>query len=384
MCRQKVIMNQYKILDTIENDPPYGNICWYLVSFLSPNKLVDLGSLDLKGIKIHNGYRSLETLKEEIAAVKAACPNHDVFVAEMGKIYPWDDFHRTQDVIYENNKLTSMEKSRREDLDTLKLLQQQKISDIKRNQNNDTTRALAKRRRFLKRLHDKGQISKLEMDMVLEDKNKEERVVQDNQQRIKEIEALAEEVKDTDYLDENKPVGLRYGCFTIYSPKNIHNLAQLCFKVRYLDRDLNVVRQKALELKASYPNDNIYICEVGKWTAFSEKTNGGVDDPLTVLNYCMKRHIDHIKTQNEEFSKRKAEKLEEAKIVSDPLTMNQEDTSTDDVKEAPLSDTPLPGYGSAKDRADVDALAKWLSVPGLVNKYSTKDMALTSSIIDVN
>src|SRR5580700_1979901 len=113
---------RYKIITTIEDDVPVGDVNWCTVSFLTPHKLEKLKFLDIMGFKIHNGYSNIELALDDAKKIKEKNKNHDVYISQLGKIYAWDDATKTDSIEYDNDKLNDLEKTRKENIDKIKLI----------------------------------------------------------------------------------------------------------------------------------------------------------------------------------------------------------------------------------------------------------------------
>lgn len=165
MCHHK-LMDKLQIIKTISDDAPHSPINWLAMSFLTPQKMKDLETYDIKGFKIHNGYTAYEMVEEDVKKIRANHMDHDVFIAQMGKVCAWDDITKVNDVIYDNKKLTSIEKARKEDMETMKVLYNQKLIDSSEKPADDKKRATAIKQRFLDRLHASGKLTKNELDAI--------------------------------------------------------------------------------------------------------------------------------------------------------------------------------------------------------------------------
>jgi len=310
---------KYNIINEINDDAPFGNINWCTVSFLSPDKLESTKLLDVKGFKVHNGYNTLELAHGDVKKIKERKKDHDVYLSEIGKIYAWDDATKADEIEYDNQKLNELEKTRRENIDKIKLMGQQFKNEYKTlyaNVNSERRDKVMKR--MQQKLYDKGLITKREYDLIQEE-NKPVKEIKDEAAFREKMNTDIEEYFKTDYLDENDPVPLKYGCISLFSPKQIQGLSTLCFKIRGLFQTSEEAVKRTKKLGELYPNDRIYKFEIGKWCAFSEKDNADEMQMLKQLNYFMKCYLDNLVHEKEEFEKRK-ERLEakteqEKKIV---------------------------------------------------------------------
>lgn len=348
-------MENLRVIKSIPEDAPHGCINWFTISFLTPQKMEGFENYDIRGFKVHNGYTSQETVNEDVAKIRKTHNSHDVFVAQMGKMYAWDDLSKVSEVIYDNKKLTSMKKAQQEDLETLKVLYQQKAIDTKMKPVDDQKRASATRRRLLKRLHDKGKISKIELEALTKDEEPKSKSVS-----TEDLDTEAKAVT-TDYLPESEPVGLKYGCISIYSPKNIKGLKTLCFKIRGLYETFEELQARATQLRNLSPMDNLYLFEVGKWSPICENIQ---TDPALMekrLNYCMLKYNEWFEAQNKEFEEHKRKALETS-TTNVPVKTTKKPTTT---------------FGNREDDANVEQMIEWLTDPELENKY-TVDLSETT------
>lgn len=293
---------KYQIISTIEDDAPFGDINWCTISFLTPQKIEHLKWFDVRGFKVHTGQNTVELAQDDMKRIKESKKDHDVFLAQMGKIHAWDDTTKAEEIKYNNNKLNDMEKARRENLDKLKLLGENFKNEL---QSANHDRKIQQVRRMQQKLYEKGLISQKELELVREEQKKPREVKEEITQREK-VELELEETFKTDYLDENEPIPLKYGLISIYSPKQIAGLKILCFKIRGMFQTIVQLQQRMKDLASLYPHDRIYQFEVGKWCAYSEKE---IDDAKKIkyLNYAMKCYLENLKIEREEFEKRKQE-----------------------------------------------------------------------------
>ena len=307
---------KYKIITSIEDDAPYGDINWCSISFLTPQKIEKTKFLDIKGFKIHNGYNSGELANNDAKMIKEKNKNHDVYISQLGKIYGWDDATKTDTIEYGDDKLNELEKTRKESIVKIQMMSEQFKAEYKTKfANINKDRVDVQKKRMHKQLYAKGLISKKEYELMLEE-NKPVAEIKEIATNLEQMDKEINECYSTDYLDENDSVCLKYGCITIFSPKNIGGLKTLCFKIRGLFQTPSELTRRVKKLQDLYPNDRIYTFEVGKWCAFSEKD--GVDPlvQLKQLNYGMKIYLDNLQNENEEFEKRKASLMDKTEKES--------------------------------------------------------------------
>lgn len=373
---------------SIENDAPFGDIPYYNISFLTANKLEKLASwYPVRGFKVHNGYSNREQAETDAKNIKTVNDNHDIFVSEMGHVYGWDDATRSEGIDYQNDKLNELEKKRRENIDQSALMREQFKNELTINlTNNNPTESIQNRLR--NKLLERGQISKQEYELA----QKYNTTTSNVRSIATEIDKIKTEVMNLteDYLDENAPTGLKFGCLTIYSPSRVIGLSTYCFKIRGLFDSKSELDKRIRKLKAAYPNDRIYAFEVGKWCALPESED--LERPDAYLNYLMKAHLDQIVIDNEDFEKRKndgikknedAAKLQllenrqkkraearKQKKQAKLAKQNGTDVSTSalptESDESPIS---TDNIINEADRSDIQEIASFLDDPELRNRY---------------
>lgn len=292
---------EYKIITSLTNDAPYGNIKYASISFLSSQRLKQGEHLRVYGIKGYNGYVDISSAEEDIKERKLKNNNHDIFLAEIGKIYAWDDVSKSANIVYDDEKLNELDKKRRENIDKMKLMQEQlKNENVPQK---PQTRKEAIMNRIKTRLYEQGKLTAQDYNKIEEVETyiKPKQIVD----TIKHQEDLDECYK-TDYLDEEKPCGLKYICITIYTPQTIKGLDRFYFKVRGIFENEERMEKRIRYLEKHYPDDRIHKFNVGFWCGFSEEN---LDD-LTILkelNFGMKIFLDSMKKQDQEFNARKEE-----------------------------------------------------------------------------
>ena len=392
---------KFKIISNIEDDAPFGDVNWCTISFLTPQKMPEMKYLDVLGFKVHNGYNTAELASDDAKRIKEKNKNHDVYLSQLGKIYAWDDATKTDSFEYGDEKLNDLERERRQNIDKTKLMIQQFENEHKHknkniNANTDTEKIETQRKRMQKKLYDKGLITKQEYEMV-QNENVPCKEIKDIAANLEKINLEMEKCFETDYLDENDPSALKYGCLTIFSPKHIGGLKTLCFKIRGMFQTVPELNKRIKKLQRLYPDDRIYNFEIGKWCSFSE--NDKVE-PLVLqkqLNYAMKQYLDTLSTEQEEFEKRKESMKnkaeQEGKLVNaknrrekrkakraakksklaeaNPETQkisNPEQTSNP--KQTAPTDT-ITTFGDAEDDAAIQRIWNYLDEPELRNKFVT-------------
>lgn len=398
---------KFKIITSIEDDAPAGDINWCTISFLTPQKLEKIKYLDIRGFKVHNGYNTGELANDDAKKIKEKSQNHDVYISQLGKIYAWDDATKTDCVEYDDEKLNDLEKTRRENIDKIKLMSKQFENEYKTiHANTNAERMETQRKRIQKKLYDKGLITQKEYEMIQEE-NKPVKEIKEMSISLEKINAELDECYKTDYLDENDPIGLKYGCISIYSPQHIKGLKTLCFKIRGLFQTMPELNKRVKKLQTLYPNDRIYRFEIGKWCPYSE--NDTIDGlvMLKQLNYSMKYYLDNLEHEKEEFEKRKdslkSQTEQEAKLTRAQNRREKRKAKRDAVKkkdsvanntvEPPtknqinedetLVDTIAPSLGTEDDAA-IQKISDFLNDPELRNKFAADKSTLETMKMDVN
>uniref|UniRef100_A0A6C0LQY8 Uncharacterized protein n=1 Tax=viral metagenome TaxID=1070528 RepID=A0A6C0LQY8_9ZZZZ len=295
---------KYNIRQKLIDDSPHGFVNWVTISFLTPQNLDHCKYIGVRGFKVHNGYNTEELAGLDAKKIKMAKKEHDVFLSEIGKIYAWDDASKADIVEYDDSKLNDLEKTRKENIDKIKLMSEQ----FKNEYNTINANVVDERkedtiRRLRQKMYDKGVITKQEYEMLQEEKTVKE--VQNEAVIREKINVNVEEMAKIDYLDENEEVALKYGCMTIFSPKHIGGLKTFCFKVRGVYQTTKELKNRLNKLKKLYPDDRIYTFEIGKWCVYSDDDNMESESMLKRLNYGMKCHLDNLIKEKEEFDKRK-------------------------------------------------------------------------------
>ncbi|XWV25116.1 hypothetical protein QJ856_gp0660 [Tupanvirus deep ocean] len=393
---------KYKIITKLEDDAPHGDINWCTISFLSPQKIEKIKYIDVKGFKVHNGYNTAELAHDDAKKIKDKNKNHDVYMSQLGKIYAWDDATKTDSVEYDDEKLNELEKTRRENIDKIKLMSEQFKNEYKTvHANTNSERVEASRKRMQEKLYQKGLITKEEYELIKE-VNKPMQDIKEIAESMEKIKVEMEESFKTDYLDENESVGLKYGCMTIYSPKHIGGLKTLCFKVRGLFQTPSELNKRVRALERLYPNDRIYKFEIGKWCAYSENDNADPMELLKQLNYTMKCHLENLEHEKEEFEKRKekmqsqteqeskltkarnrAEKRKEKREAAKRKKAGLTDKLPEDepvVKENKLE--PVSSLGNTVDDVAIQNVINFLDDPELRDKFPAD--RTTTQAVDIN
>lgn len=306
-------VKKYKVIDTIPPDAPFGYINWVTISFLTPQKSEKTKFLEVIGFKVHNGYTVEGIADTDAKRIKTINKNHDIYTIEMGKLYAWDDITQSENVEYDDTKLNNLEQTRRENADKLKLMREQFKNEHSIGLSNTPDSRLEERQKQMRaKLYKEGKITQKEYELMQE-KNKplEEIKIEANEKMRLEEEAT--EAFKIDYLDVNEPVPLKYGCISIFTPKKIGNLKFPCFKVRGMFQTKEDLDARTQQLKKLYPDDPIFVFELGIWTVYSDSNVLQGEKLLMYLNYAMKSHLDTLVTEEEEFEKRKDTKTNEIK-----------------------------------------------------------------------
>ena len=308
---------KYQILKNITNDAPFGDVNYMTVSFLTPQKIKKTELFDILLIKIHNGYGNSEQAKDDGSKIKESNDNHDVYICEMGRLYGWDDKTKVDEFDYGNKKQNELEKSRKENEDQAKLLNDHMGKQLNIKINNTHEKINAIRQRMQNKLYQRNEITKQEYDMLTNDKSLNRTTVKN---KIDTLNSLASEIDDTyknDYLDEGIEQSLKYGCMTIFFPSHIKNLNHTCFKIRGVFQTIDELQTRINNLQSLYPHDKIYTFEVGKWCVISELGETSPDNILKYANYAMKCYLDNLENEKGEFEKRKKESVDTTSTIND-------------------------------------------------------------------
>lgn len=367
---------KYNIIKTINDDAPFGNVNWCTISFLTPKKIDSLAKLDIMGIKIHNGYNTAEIAEHDAKVLKNIHKNHDIYVTQIGKIYAWDDISKSEGIEYGNDKMNDLEKGRQENANKLKLVREQLKNELSfsKQQNDNCIRHHRTMERIKKKLYEKNLISQNEYDMI---KNNDISL-KESRENAKSIEQLQPEIDETykiDYLDENDPVALKYGCLTIFSTRHIKGLQILCFKIRGIFQTINELHTRIKNINELYPHDRIYTFEVGKWCGFSENDNMDSNEILKRLNLSMKYYITNIQNENQKFNERKEQMKKTAEEESKLTQKNERKKKLKKKKkssqDSATEDSPI--IGNNEDIDAINNLIKYIEDPELKNKYTTNE-----------
>ena len=331
------------IVSTIISDAPSGDIHWYTISFLTP-----AAYLDVLGFKVHNGYPTYDLAAMGAEETRRDQPRYDVFVCQMGKLYEWDNLQKTDKMIYEEGQLTSMEVSRKENVDRLRLLQQIQPTVAKPT----SSREDGIRKRIADRLLKQGKVTQAKVDEMATRKQP-----RPNYQR--ELATATQAIQSTkDVLDESPTSPFKYGCFSFYSPRRILGLDKMCFKVRALtadNADTRAAELKQLDIDKGQP-PGLSIFQTGYWTPFSEDYALPEDVLLPRLNYGMHLYLTAMNDREERFR---------TKTQAKPTPP----TKAPKPKKAAPVDNRI--GASAQDEADITALAAYLEDPELQGKFTT-------------
>ena len=370
----------YNVIDTIAADAPYGNVNWCTISFFTPNKLDSLKNIQVAGFKVHNGYNTSEQAESDARKIREKQANHDVFVLEMGQIYPWDDATRSDNVEYSNKKMSKFEFQRRENADKARLLSEQLANDSSKADGN--TRLDRQRERLKKKLLSRNIVSKRDME-VLESKKQ---VISQTPPISPELANDIIKTLDTDYLDANDPTGLKYGCITIFSSDKIGGLKLDCFKIRGMSDNIDEINARSDSLKKTYPHDQIAIFEVGKWMCRNIREH--TVDPLAQLNYSMKMYLQHLDKLQQDFDKRKERDTSKAERAKDRnVKKNKKNKKKRTARNAGTTVSQSRSheghYISDADRSQIDELFNYINDDSLQGKYAIDDKLKTTMNVNI-
>ena len=360
---------KYKIISNIVDDAPFGEINWCTISFLTPQNMESLKMLDIKGFKVHNGYNNTEMADIDAKKIKNNKKEHDVFLAQVGKLYAWDDVNKTDMIEYDNDKLNDLEKTRRENISKMKLMKEQFDNESNNHNDNSNKNRIEKiRKRMLQKLYQKGMVSKREMELMQEDKTNN--VSSSNVQKLEKIENEIEEVYKKDYLDENDPSALKYGCISIFNPKQIKGLKLLCFKIRGLFETQEELNKRVSSLLKLYPDDSVYTFEIGKWCPITDDINITPDTKLKRLNYAMKCYLDSLTREKQEFEERKETLQKQTEIEAKQTKAKNYHVKNDLPNDVPNK---INSFGNPEDDAVIKQIIDYLDEPKLSNKFSSNE-----------
>lgn len=365
----------YKIITKLEDDAPYGNVNWCTISFLDPHKIEKINYLDMKGFKVYNGYNVFELAKEDASKIKNIKKEHDIYISQIGKIYVWDDATKSDDIEYDDEKLNDLEKTRKENIDKMKLMAQQFKNEHKKyNENPNTDRKNKQIERLKNKLYEKGLISQKEAEMIEEEMKKTEKNKEkiDNSNFNNEIE----ECWKTDYLDESLQSALKYGCISIYSSRYIAGLRELCFKVRGLYQTVDEMQKAVKKLKKINPDDRIYTFEVGKWCLYTE-LDIEEEKKLKLLNFIMKCHIDNIAIEQKEFESRKETMKNQADKTVKPKSKKEKKESQSVTETVP---TPII---NPEDKDNIQTIYDFLDDRELTDKFKIDTSTIKPTELDL-
>jgi len=371
---------KFTILNKIENDAPFGNINYCSISFLTANKVEKTKHLDIYGFKVHNGYNTYELCDQDAVKIKDKNQNHDVYLAELGKLYAWDDATKSDSLQYKDPKLNNLEKTRRENVDKIKLMSEQNRNNYTPAPTKVKNRQEAKLQQLQKQLYDKGKITAYEWEMINQN-NKPTNQIKEEAAAREVMDKEMVKVNNVDYLDENESVGLKFGCITIYSPEKIKGLGQMCIKIRGLFQTLEEAQKRSMKLEKLYKEDQIHIFEVGKWCAFATQSDIDATVQLARLNYAMKCYLDNLSIETEEFEKRKEALISKNETET---AANQSKTTNEKRKQKKKAKTvsaekKVTSTGNKEDDDNIQSLMDYLADPELDEIMAAKETPKNTS-----
>jgi hypothetical protein len=380
--------NKYNVIDSIENDAPFGSIPYYSITFLTPQRIEGLENIPIKGFKVHQGYSVESDGKKNLKLIKESNDRHDTYLADMGKLYAWDDSTKVDEVEYGNTKLNDLERTRRENVDKLKLVREQFGNEYNKSRaKQENPRQTNARKRLQERLYKKGLISREELDMITE-KNTTLKQVEREMEQLNQLYIDADEAWKDDYLEENASCALKFGIISIYSPKHIGGLKTLCFKVRGLFQSVREINKRVRELEQIYPKDTIYKFEIGKWCPYTDSDGMEHDKQLKLLNYAMKCHNENMENEQDAFHKRKEDLIKAAENEGNIKKRNnkqnkQKGIVTNDEKKLPKKDI-LPDMGTPEDADNIYILANFLNDSRSMGRFDFDTSTLERTEVDIN
>lgn len=364
-----------RVITDITPDPPRGSVNWCTISFLTPQKIESLANIQVTAFKLHNGYNTEEIARQDADEIRNSDDRYDVFVLQLGKIYPWDDSTRTESVDYKDKKLTTMDEKRRENADKARLISQQFANELTIDTNTNN-RSKAIRERLRKKLYQQNKISKTDLDK-LETARRERAKYTISPEMWVEIEKSM----DTDYLTVNPLVGLEYGLISIYSPENIGGLNVRCFKIRALCADQQELEEAKRFFTKKYPHDSIGTFKVGEWCCVP--LTNDVHEPIKQLNYSMKVYIDALEEEEVKFQERKRKAEANARNTT-PNTTPTDDTTVDSKKNkrkkkrskrkpTKKQSPPKDMVGTQEDKEAIEQIFDFIHDPELANIYAVDE-----------
>jgi hypothetical protein len=364
---------KYKIIDSIPNDPPFGDMNFYTISFLTPATK----QLQILGFKVYYGYTNKDMPADDVKIIQSKDNKHNVHIGEMGKLHNWNDLMDADETVYENTKLNQLEKKRKENADTAKLIQEQFGNEMKSNLPKNRANQMIKRLQH--KLHEKGMVTQKQLDEI----NTINSLPDDVESLIQNIDEEINKAYEIDYLTEEPTNALKWGCISIYTPKKYKGCKQTFYKVRGLFGDKAEAQKRANKLKAMNDWDNVSLFKVGFWNVYSDYDQGTVDEPtlLKQLNYTMKCYIDNLSVEKEEFEKRKAEKIKETEQDAELVKQKNRAERRKEMREkmknhVPTTAEPVPAsdddeiYFTEADRAAIREIYEYLYEPELENRYA--------------
>ena len=358
---------KYKIIKSLREDAPYKNIIYCTLSFISSDDLDNTKCLDVNAIKIYNGYADYDSADTDARNIRKNNSNHDIFIAKVGKIYPWNDLNKCDKTIYEKKELNKLEKTRKENQDKVEIIKQQLGEEffIKKQ---STMKLSNTQQRLRNKLHERGVISQQEYEEC------KMNIKKNNMEVTPEIQKEIDNTFNTDYLDENYGSAFKYALITIYDPEKIKGLDRKYFKVRGLFETQQQLLKRKRELEKIFPDDDIGRADIGFWSACK---NDNLDELniMKRLNYLMKLHIENIINEDKEYIERREKDIHN-NIKDDEIKTNTRKKRKRRSKHKPK----IYKEFSETDKKCIQEIYDFLYEPKLDGKYVTTNSTTTHEI----
>lgn len=354
-------MQSYQVISRLENDAPSSLIQYYTISFLTP-KFESTKQIDIHGFCVYEGYIHETDGKESAKRIKDQIKYHDVFLAEIGKVYAWDDVTKSNQVCYDDEKLNDMEARRRENVDRARLLNEQH-----ENENKKTNAKITRRQKLQQDLYKRGQIYL----------DKSEKTPSYSAELTAQFDADSDTYTD-EYLNTYSSNGFRFGAITFYSPDHIRGLNTFCYKVRGLYTTQKKMMKHAQELAELYPHDSIYSFEMGKWCPYMSYPIENTARVCKRLNHLMKIYLEQLEADREKFDARRKEI--ETLQENGPVPYKEENNESDKVPEAGIERMQI---GTLQDQQHIRAIYEYLHEPELHGKFRVNESELKTHTIEV-
>lgn len=377
------------IINKLKNDVPIKQ-SHFTISFLDSNTYPELTNYNILSFKVYNAYTDSTEAQSDAKNIRENITNHDIFVGKIGCIHNWNDVQTVDDVIYGVEKLDAMEKKKKENDNTKKIVTEQYKTELNnfRSQfdiNANNKKKVIDRQNILRSiLHDRGTMTNSEIEnynKIAESYN----LATESSKPTSELDEEAKKYSDTDYLDVFENPTYNFGIISIYTPKILKGLTQPVFKIRglYQERDPNnpTLTQKKLDIindKDGELKRFNFIFQVGYWTPHCFETKDDAILSETRLNYLMKFHLDQIKKDQERINNEIEQAKNNSKKASKKLRKKDKKNTTtiDDTPKTstPVEDEIFKDIGTEEDKQIIDEIAEYLKEPELLDKFKAKEV----------